>query len=156
MSADAALTLADLHAAVVGVLARVHPHVDLSGSTRVASGVYGAPPELPWASVSLPEVRAEEGRARREIWEHRVSMRIRCWAAVTDDMVERRVTQSLHLGDDLVAALEDATRDVTSILYVADAPRIDVRFDPVSADHPASAAFVELVIEFRYRRLAGT
>lgn len=149
--------LAALHAAIVAALAQAHPHVDLSGSTRVVGGLYIAPPgEVPFACVSTPEVRVEEGRARRELWDHTATFRIRCWAPCAGDAVDTRVRESLELGDDLVAALEDGTRDRTSFLFVVDAPRITVRFDTVVADQPMTLAFVELVVEIRYRRVAGS
>lgn len=157
MSTEPPFGLAALHGALVGVLAQAHTHVDLSGSTRVVGGLYLAPPaEVPFACVAAPEVRVEEGRARREVWEHTATFRIRCWAPCTGDAVDTRVRESLALGDDLIAALEDATRDHASLLFVVDPPRMAVGFDPVVAEQPMAFAFVELVVEIRFRRVAGT
>lgn len=157
MPAEAPIRLVDIHAALVAVIAVAHADVDLSGDTRVAPGLFAAPPgEVPFACVAAPEVRVEEGRARRTIWEHTATFRVRCWAPCTDDQLLTRVKQSIAIGEQLVAAIEDATNDQTSILFVVDPPRIAVAFDQVLAEQPTTFASADLLVEIRFRRVAGT
>lgn len=148
--------LAELHDALVGVLAQTHRTVDLAGGVRVRKGMYLAPPELPFACVAPPEVLVEPGRARYGLWEHTARYRVRCWAPVLEDELDARVDRATAIAEELVAAVEDATVDRDSFLYGLDSFRIAAQIDPVVDSMPVACASAELLVEIRYRRVVGT
>lgn len=154
MSADSP-RLAEITAALVDALAVQHRSLDLTG-LRIHVGSYHAPPLLPFASVSAPELLADPGRARRGLWEHTARYRVRCWTAATGDgLLDDRIDRATAIVEELVAAVEDAHGDRTSFLYCVDSVRVAAQIDPVSDLMASSAPTAELIIDIRYRRVSG-